>query len=467
MRNLIFNLFIAFGAMFFTAVTMPAFAVPNTDGKEWGDGWVQGDPFPGGGGSFGGNSGGGSWGNSNGFGGNGGSSNNGGISATCAAESEKACKSNTGMPFIRNYVTPTGVVMMECGLNGYVSGYKAPCPPVKPPEECPADMHWDGSNCVKDLKCPQGYEKQGDKCVWQCPAGYKELGGSCVKDDQPEDCDPAIQQCDENGEPQCMCKALRELVNLTNTQINNDNRVISLTETMTSNQNITNNNLNNVNNNLNVINNNMSIVNNNIKNINESVNNVITAIENNKPDFDTTALENKIDEVITAITNTGGGGGGGEPTDLTALLQKLDEMHQSIIDNKYDDAELKAKIDELINKDLSEITDRQDEQIGLLEDIKRLLMPTNEAGDPDYGIPEPDEFNAHLDPWSAIRGFDVNQNMINAQAQCPSGDAYSFTFLGKSFVMPMQILCGYLGQIGVGIMFLAYISGAFIIVKGD
>ena len=58
MRNLIFNLFIAFGAMFFTAVTMPAFAVPNADGKEWGDGWVQGDPFPGGGGSFGGNSGG-------------------------------------------------------------------------------------------------------------------------------------------------------------------------------------------------------------------------------------------------------------------------------------------------------------------------------------------------------------------------------------------------------------------------
>ena len=94
-------------------------------------------------------------------------------------------------------------------------------------------------------------------------------------------------------------------------------------------------------------------------------------------------------------------------------------------------------------------------------------MPTNEAGDPDYGIPEPDEFNAHLDPWSAMRGFDVNQNMINAQAQCPSGDAYSFTFLGKTFAMPMQILCGYLGQIGVGIMFLAYISGAFIIVKGD
>ena len=113
MTDRIYIAFCLIAALFFTAVTIPAFA------------------WEGGGGSFGGTGSGGSWGNSDGFGGNGGSSNNGGISATCAAESEKACKSNTGMPFIRNYVTPTGVVMMECGLNGYVSGYKAPCPPVK------------------------------------------------------------------------------------------------------------------------------------------------------------------------------------------------------------------------------------------------------------------------------------------------------------------------------------------------
>lgn len=449
---------------------MPTFAAGA--GGSWGE---STDGYSGGGGSFGGSSGGGSWGNSDGFGGNGGSSSSGSslvctVKGVTYSDPDAACVAAVGRATgwwgqtVYSYTKRTcvGSNAPDNVLGGVT------CSEVSPPE-CPSGQVYNGSQCVPELQCPAGYKKEGGQCVWQCPAGFKELGGSCVPDDQPEDCDPAIQECNEDGTPKCdPCSKLQQLINNNLTMINNDNRVISLTETMTANQNITNNNLNNVNNNLNVINNNMSIVNNNIKNINESVNNVITAIENNKPDFDTTALENKIDEVITAITNnTSGGGGSGEATDLTALLEKLDEMHQSIIDNKYDDAELKAKIDELINKDLSEITDRQDEQIGLLEDIKRLLMPTNEAGDPDYGIPDVDEFNAHLDPWSAIRGFDVNQNMINAQAQCPSGDAYSFTFLGKTFAMPMQILCGYLGQIGVGIMFLAYISGAFIIVKGD
>lgn len=468
MRNLIFNLFIAFGAMFFTAVSMQAFA----------------------GGA------GGSWGDDSGFGGNGGSFNGGGSGGSWDPEGScmagaaygstplEACKNNypdeggtnwwgivklgsDGMSCVKSnggFLTKVSCTDMKCPA-GTVDDGNGRC--IKPPVDCPPDTHYDGSSCVKDLKCPAGYKKEGNKCIWQCPAGTKMVGGNCVKDDQPEDCDPMTQQCDENGEPVCdPCSKLQQLVNNNLTMINNDNRIISLTENIVTTMNTTNNNINNVNTSINNVNNTLNT-------INESISNVITTIENNKPDFDTTGIESKLDEVINAIQNNNGVGEDGQPIDLTEIIRLLNEIDTGVKDGKFDDTQLNAYFDEIINNgipvgvDFTPVTERQDEQTGLLEDIKKLLMPTNEAGDPDYGIPDAGEFNAHLDPWSAIRGFDVNQNMINAQAQCPSGDAYSFTFLGKTFAMPMQILCGYLGQIGVGIMFLAYISGAFIIVKGD
>lgn len=454
MRNLLFNLFIAFGAMLFTAVTLPAFA--GGAGGSWGDD----SGFGGNGGSFGGSGGGGSWdGQCDGVGWTRDYPSGVGFHSTPQAACQKIA-SILKQNFVSvGSVTPYGAKCLMTNDEWSIQK-RGDCTPPPPPPECPVDMHWDGSNCVKDLKCPSGYKKDGNKCIWQCPAGTKMVGGNCVKDDQPEDCDPITQQCDENGAPVCdPCSKLQQLVNNNLTMINNDNRVISLLENTVTNNNITNNNINNVNNTLNTI--------------NETISNVITTIENNKPDFDTTAIESKLDEVINAIQNNNGVGEDGQPIDLTEIIRLLNEIDTGVKDGKFDDTQLNAYFDEIINNgipvgvDFTPVTERQDEQTGLLEDIKRLLMPTNEAGDPDYGIPNPDEFNAHLDPWSAIRGFDVNQNMINAQAQCPSGDAYSFTFLGKTFSMPMQILCGYLGQIGVGIMFLAYISGAFIIVKGD
>ena len=182
-----------------------------------------------------------------------------------------------------------------------------------PPDSCPEGYISVDGQCVPEIKCPQGYKKEGGQCVWQCPAGFKDVGGSCVPDDQPEDCDPTIQQCDENGAPVCdPCSKLQEIINNGKTIINNDNRIISLTETLVSNQNTTNNNINNVNNTLNTINNNMHTVNTSIENIDNSVQELITTIQENNPTVDTTALENKIDEVINAINNNTGGGGGAE-----------------------------------------------------------------------------------------------------------------------------------------------------------
>lgn len=437
------------------------------------------DPsYPGGGGSFGG---GGSWGNSGGFGGNGGFSGDspnqcsytvrGGPPASSAIA---ACKEwvEPQVSFSRNF----RMIGQECHyeISNYGDSWRAGYAPnvdenCTPPPDCPDGESWNGSVCVPPIKCPQGYTKQGDQCVWQCPAGYKDMGGSCVKDDMPEDCDPAIQECNEDGTPKCdPCSKLQQLINNNLTMINNDNRVISLTETLVSNQNTTNNNLNNVNNNinnvsnnLNTINDNMSIVNNNIKNINESVQNVITAIENNKPDFDTSAIEAMLQQLIDKETTVN------VPDieiDLTELLAKLDVLEQAIIDNKYDDTELKAKIDELINKDLSEITDRQDEQTSLLEDIKRLLLPTNEAGDPDLNLPEVEQ--SSFDPWGAIKGFNINQNLINATGECPADK--TFTVMGATFSIPMTPMCTYLGYLAPIFLALAYFQGAMIILRsGD
>jgi hypothetical protein len=253
--------------------------------------------------------------------------------------------------------------------------------------------------------------------------------------------------------------------------INNDNRVISLTETLVSNQNTTNNNINNVNNTLNTINNNMSIVNNNIQNIDNSVQELITTIQENNPTVDTTALENKIDEVINVINNnnTGGGDGAdGVPTDLQPIIDKMNELNQSIIDSKYDDTTLQSKLDEIINFDITPITDRQDEQIGLLEDIKRLLYPQNEAGDPALDLPEVEQ--NEVDLWGAIKGFDINQNIINATAECPADKEFTINLGIKTatFAIPMSPMCQYLSYLAPIFLMLAYFSGAMIILKaGD
>lgn len=426
---------------------------------------------------------GGSWDNDSGFGGNGGSmgGSGGGGSWTpppvCVYQMNGITQSFDSLAAAsaahRNYLgnqtytyKVSGTAIFMYYSSGSVVGQygSVRCTDAPPPPECPAGQIRNSSGqCVLELKCPAGYVKDGNKCIWQCPAGYKMLGGNCVKDDMPEDCDPAIQTCDENGEPVCdCCGALTQLVNMTNTQINNDNRIISLTENIVTTMNTTNNNINNVNTSINNVNNNISTVNNNLTTINESIENIITTIENNKPDFDTSGIEAKLQQLIDKNMTIDGAD---IEIDFTPLLAKLDELNASIKANKYDDTALKAKIDELINKDLSEITDRQDEQTSLLEDIKRLLMPTNEAGDPDLNLPEAEA--SVFDPWGAIKGFNISQNMINASGECPADKTFTLNFFVTtvSFAIPMTPMCTYLSYLAPIFLALAYFEGARIILK--
>ncbi len=481
MKDKLYIVFCLISALFFTAVTMPAFAA--SAGGSW-------EPtYPGGGGGFGGASSGGSWGNSDGFGGSGGfgggsydpwaDSPDGQICGFRGAMRPNSPLKNIYPTYndacISNGGTPNGTWKCVNGSATYtaserdrtcINGEKPP------PPSCPDGQIHDGNSCVPALKCPSGYEKQGNNCVWQCPEGFKEVGGSCVPDNQPEDCDPSLQECDEDGKPKCdPCSKLQELINNNLTMINNDNRVISLTETLVSNQNTTNNNLNTVNNNLNTINNNMSTINNNINNINETINNVITAIEENKPNFDTSGIESKLDEVITAIQNNNGVGSDGEPIDLGEILRLLNEIDQGVKDGKFDDTQLNAYFDEILQNGIpvgvnfEPVTERQDEQTSLLQDIKKLLLPTNEAGDPSIDLPEvPDSENVDL--WAAIRGFDISQNRINASKQCPSDK--SFSVMGANFSIPMTPMCNFLGYLAPVFLMLGYFQGAMIILRsGD
>ena len=439
---------------------------------------------------------GGSWGNDSGFDGNGGSTGGGGSGGSwtpevcsyfdivtqkaypsASAAASAACSAYDGS-FTNSWFngkdpsTGSGSPMCSStGATGYITRTCSPNPEPEPPP-CPAGTVRNSSGqCVPELKCPAGYIKQGDKCIWQCPAGYKMLGGNCVKDDMPEDCDPTIQQCDENGEPVCdCCDSLGQLVNQNNTIINNDNRIISLTENITSTLNTTNNTLNTVNNNLNTVNTSISTVNNSVVNLGDKIDNVITAINNNKPDFDTSGIEAKLDAVIQAINNQDGVDENGNPIDLSEIIRLLTDLNQNVLDNKFDDTQLNEALDTIINEgipvgvNLDPITERQDEQTGLLEQIRDLLRPTISA----ELAPQLEDaaFDPTLDPWSSIRSFDIDQNMINAQALCPA-DSHGFSFFGKQFTFPMDTLCGALGQLSIGFMFLAYIGGAFIIVKGD
>lgn len=446
---------------------------------------AEGGGCKGGGGGFGGGGAESDWGNSGGFGGNSGSSggfDGGGYMCPDGQNpqsfADRLCSQNTTTVKDIDRVLYRGKVYFNVTC---AAGHKASL--ICAPHSCPSGQESvngqcvspcpDGSvrdangQCKPELKCPAGYKKEGGQCVWQCPAGYKDNGGTCVPDDQPEDCDPAIQECNDDGTPKCdPCAKLQQLINNNLTMINNDNRVISLTETLVSNQNTTNNNINNVNNTLSVINNNMSTVNNNISNvnnnlttINESIENIITTIENNKPDFDTSGIEALLQQLIDKETSNDT-----IEVDFAPLIEKMNDIEQSIIDNKYDDTQLKEKIDELINIDLSPITDRQDEQTSLLEDIKRLLYPRNEAGDPDLNLPEVEQNS--FDAWGAIKGFNINQNIINASAQCPADK--TFSVMGADFSIPMTPMCSFLAYLAPIFLALAYFQGAMIILRsGD
>lgn len=174
---------------------------------------------------------------------------------------------------------------------------------------------------------------------------------------------------------------------------------------------------------------------------------IINAIKNNK--YDDTQLKLKIDEVTKAIND--------KQIDLTPVTDRQDQTNIKLDDtnNKLNDA----------NDKLNDANDKADEQTGLLVQIRDLLKPEPQTLQSDLSLSD-EPIKAQIDPWQAIRGFDIHQNRINAQKQCPSSEHYSFDVFGTHFVMPLPIFCDALARLAPAFLFLAYMAGAFIIVKG-
>lgn len=217
----------------------------------------------------------------------------------------------------------------------------------------------------------------------------------------------------------------------------------------------------------------------------DKINQLIIAIKNQNNNIDLSPIINAINTVNQSINNLSFEQIKSIEVDLTAVINAINA-------NKYDDTQLKLKIDEVtkaINDkqiDLTPVTDRQDqtniklddtnnklndandkadEQTGLLVQIRDLLKPAPQTLQSDLSLSD-EPIKAQIDPWQAIRGFDIHQNRINAQKQCPSSEHYSFDVFGTHFVMPLPIFCDALARLAPAFLFLAYMAGAFIIVKG-
>lgn len=216
----------------------------------------------------------------------------------------------------------------------------------------------------------------------------------------------------------------------------------------------------------------------------DKINQLIIAIKNQNKNIDLSPIINAINTVNQSINNLSFEQIKSIEVDLTAVINAINA-------NKYDDTQLKLKIDEVTkaindkqieltevierqdktniklddtNNKLDDANDKADEQTGLLVQIRDLLKLEPQQLTADFSSPD---FNPSLDPWSAIRGFDIHQNLIQAQTQCPSAENYSFDFFGVHYVMPIDIFCSFFAKLGPAILFLAYMTGAFIIVKGD
>lgn len=329
----------------------------------------------------------------------------------------------------------------------------------------------------------------------QCPEGQYLKNGTCVpddgvSDDEPtpdkdkdkdkdnkddnKDCDPAIQECDENGKPKCdCCEKLDTIIGNQRTQITNQSKMIQGINT-------TNSKLDSVNQSIQTTNSKLDIA-------NQKLDAIKQAIIDKQLDLNTDNLENKLDEILQAIQNKE------LSIDLNPTINKLDEILQAIKENKYDDSELQAKIDEvtqaIIDKqiDLTPVTERQDEtknilnttndkldeQTTILDDIRDMFNELLGREPPDPNQPKPpdpldlaeQQYDSNYDPWGAIRGFDIGQNRINASNQCPADK--TVTILGGTLTFKMGYFCDFLAMLAPAFLAIAYIMGGIIIVRGS
>lgn len=286
--------------------------------------------------------------------------------------------------------------------------------------------------------------------------------------DTPQDCDPAIQQCDKNGKPLCDCCEKLDTL-------------IGINQKIQSNTAQTNNLLSQTNNHLTSIKSNTAQTNTLLNQTNAKLDTLINILNNKGINVDLSRIHQQLDTLIA------------KKVDLAPINNKLDALIQAVQDNKYDDSELQAKIDEvtqaIIDKqiDLTPVTERQDEtknilnttndkldeQTTILDDIRDMFDELLGREPPDPNQPKPpdpldlaeQQYDSNYDPWGAIRGFDIGQNRINASNQCPADK--TVTILGGTLTFKMGYFCDFLAMLAPAFLAIAYIMGGIIIVRGS
>ena len=202
----------------------------------------------------------------------------------------------------------------------------------------------------------------------------------------------------------------------------------------------------------------------------DKINQLIIAIKNQNNNIDLSPIINAINTVNQSINNLSFEQIKSIEVDLTAVINAINA-------NKYDDTQLKQKIDEVtkaINDkqiDLNEVTKRQDEtntklddannkadeQISLLVQIRDLFKKQEDH------TPPPITLQQSQNPLDRLKNFDISENRFSVTAQCPADR--SFNILGNSFVIPMFYFCDALAMLGSIFLAMAYICGGIIVVK--
>lgn len=330
---------------------------------------------------------------------------------------------------------------------------------------CPTGTHFNDTmqQCIKDIPdCPVGSTWDGTMCKADpiaCPAGqHLDTATNTCVDDPPPPCDSAVQECNPDGTPKCdCCEKLDTIIGNQSKQIEQASKTNQSLSSILAQQQTTNLK---------------------IDLTNQKLDAIAKAIADSKVDI--VPLKQSIDNILS-----------NDKTQADKVNAKLDELLNAIKSNKYDDTALQALIkkqtDEMLYflktiassvastpvptsaptpasaTDVTAIMENQDEQTDLLTQIRDLFKEDKEN---PVTPPEPTPEQAQaptLDPFASIKAFDISQNRINAQAQCPAD--ISFTIMGRSFSFPMTWFCQFFALLAPVFVSLAYFKGAMIIVK--
>lgn len=298
-----------------------------------------------------------------------------------------------------------------------------------------------------------------------CPYGYTldTATNSCVKDPE-KPCDPAVQECNPDGTVKCdCCQKLDTIIGNQGVQIGLQNKSNASLSQIIANQQTNNLKLDQLNNQLTQLNSIAQNTNSNLQLIQNQIAELLK-LQKEGVKLDIQPITKKIDEIITnanknqadKLTNDNK-----NHNDLTGLIAK------SLIDSSTEKPYLQQIAEHLKENpkvDLEPVTDRQDEQTGILKEIRDLFKEDKENPTPPPEVTPEEQESSLTNPLDGLKNYDISQNRFGGAAQCPNDR--QFVALGATFTIGMSRFCDYLAMFGSVFLAMAYIAGGIIVVKG-